>query len=56
MRGGRGTGREMEGVSERREGHWKRGWCVRGGRGTKREMEGVCERREGHWKRDGGGV
>ena len=24
MRGGRGTGREMEGVSERREGHRKR--------------------------------
>ena len=24
MRGGRGTGREMVGVSERREGHWKR--------------------------------
>ena len=24
MRGGRGTEREMEVVSERREGHWKR--------------------------------
>ena len=42
-------------VCERREGHWKRGWCVRGGRGTEREMEGVSERREGHRKRDGGG-
>ena len=31
--GGGGTGREMEGVSERREGHWNRGWCVRGGGG-----------------------
>ena len=35
MRGGKGTEREMEGVSERREGHRKKdGGGVRGGRGT----------------------
>ena len=41
MREERGTGREMEVLCERREGHWNKGWCVRGGRGTGREMEGV---------------